>query len=201
MDEYIQASNDWLLPLTAGEDYQLCFTVDPDKVASIPIECTQVGEIEAEQGLRIQRSGQISQLEDKGFEHFLNSGYGKNKLSVTDIMRNPVLFLAFGFGSGLSRLMPGTMGTLAAIPVYLLFIQTNFWLYSVLTLLVMVAGVWICDAAAKKLGVHDFGGIVWDEIAGFLITMWWVPFSWYAVFLGFVFLECLTFSSPGLLTG
>ncbi len=70
VDEYIQTSNDWLLPLTAGEDYQLCFTVDPDKVASIPIECTQIGEIEAEQGLRIQRSGRISQLEDKGFEHF-----------------------------------------------------------------------------------------------------------------------------------
>jgi phosphatidylglycerophosphatase A len=115
---------------------------------------------------------------------------------VTDIMRNPVLFLAFGFGSGLSRLMPGTMGTLAAIPVYLLFIQTNFWLYSVLTLLVMVAGVWICDAAAKKLGVHDFGGIVWDEIAGFLITMWWVPFSWYAVFLGFVFFRVFDILKP-----
>jgi Phosphatidylglycerophosphatase A and related proteins len=127
---------------------------------------------------------------------FLNSGYGKNKLSVADIMRNPVLFLAFGFGSGLSRLMPGTMGTLAAIPVYLLFIQTNFWLYSVLTLLVMVAGVWICDAAAKKLGVHDFGGIVWDEIAGFLITMWWVPFSWYAVFLGFVFFRVFDILKP-----
>ena len=127
---------------------------------------------------------------------FLNSGYGKNKLSVTDIMRNPVLFLAFGFGSGLSRLMPGTMGTLAAIPVYLLYIQTNFWLYSVLTLLVMVAGVWICDAAAKKLGVHDFGGIVWDEIAGFLITMWWVPFSWYAVFLGFVFFRVFDILKP-----
>ncbi|HIF53811.1 MAG TPA: phosphatidylglycerophosphatase A [Methylococcaceae bacterium] len=111
-------------------------------------------------------------------------------------MRNPVLFLAFGFGSGLSRLMPGTMGTLAAIPVYLLFIQTNFWLYSVLTLLVMVAGVWICDAAAKKLGVHDFGGIVWDEIAGFLITMWWVPFSWYAVFLGFVFFRVFDILKP-----
>ena len=111
-------------------------------------------------------------------------------------MRNPVLFLAFGFGSGLSRLMPGTMGTLAAIPVYLLFIQTNFWLYSVLTLLVMVAGVWICDATAKKLGVHDFGGIVWDEIAGFLVTMWWVPFSWYAVFLGFVFFRVFDILKP-----
>jgi len=60
----------------------------------------------------------------------------------------------------------------------------------------MVAGVWICDAAAKKLGVHDFGGIVWDEIAGFLITMWWVPFSWYAVFLGFVFFRVFDILKP-----
>lgn len=111
-------------------------------------------------------------------------------------MSNPVLFLAFGFGSGLAKKMPGTMGTVAAIPVYLVFIQAPIWLYSVLTVLVMIAGIWICEGAAKQLGEHDFGGIVWDEIAGLLITMWLVPFSWLAVLYGFILFRIFDILKP-----
>jgi len=127
---------------------------------------------------------------------FLHKSYGRNALTVNDIMTSPMLFLAFGFGSGLIRKMPGTMGTVAAIPVYLLFIQADVWLYAFLTLLVSVSGIWICDAAAKKLGEHDFGGIVWDEVAGFLITMGFVPFSWYAVLLGFALFRFFDILKP-----
>lgn len=127
---------------------------------------------------------------------FLNTEYGRNKLSVRQIMLNPVLFLAFGFGSGLAKKMPGTIGTIAAIPVYLLFIQTNNWLYSVLTALVVITGFWICGNAAKLLGEHDFGGIVWDEVAGFLITMWLVPFSWTAVLFGFALFRFFDIFKP-----
>lgn len=70
VNEYIQETDDWSLPLVAGEDYQLCFTVSPDKVDLIQIECTHVGIIEVEKGLRILRSGVVSHLEIKGFEHF-----------------------------------------------------------------------------------------------------------------------------------
>lgn len=127
---------------------------------------------------------------------FLNSDYGKNKLSVRQILSTPVLFLAFGFGSGLAKKMPGTMGTLAAIPIYLAFVQFNLWVYSVLTLLACVAGIRICDVAAKQLGEHDFGGIVWDEVAGYLVTMWFVPFSWYAVLVGFVLFRIFDILKP-----
>ncbi len=107
---------------------------------------------------------------------FLNTQVGKNKLTPRQILSDPILFLAFGFGSGLAKKAPGTFGTLAAIPVYWLFAQTNLFVYSLLTLIATAAGIWICDSAAKKLDEHDFGGIVWDEIAGYLITMWLVPF-------------------------
>jgi len=127
---------------------------------------------------------------------FLNSEYGNNKLSVKQIMSNPTLFLAFGFGSGLAKKMPGTMGTVVAIPVYLLCVQANIWIYSALALAVCIVGINICDEAAKKLGEHDFGGIVWDEIAGFLVTMWFVPFSWYAVMYGFVLFRFFDILKP-----
>jgi phosphatidylglycerophosphatase A len=112
-------------------------------------------------------------------------------------MSDPVLFLAFGFGSGLAKKAPGTFGTLAAIPVYLAIVQANSLLaYSLFTLVVTLVGVWICGQAAEKLGEHDFGGIVWDEIAGYLITMWLVPFSWEAVGLGFVLFRMFDIFKP-----
>lgn len=122
--------------------------------------------------------------------------YGNSKLTPKQILTDPVLFLAFGFGSGLVKKAPGTMGTVAAIPVYLVCVQFNFWIYAGLTLIATVAGVWICDIAAKKLDEHDFGGIVWDEVAGYLITMLFVPFSWQALLLGFVLFRVFDIVKP-----
>ncbi|MCK4842467.1 MAG: thiamine-phosphate kinase [Methylococcales bacterium] len=68
--EYIKVTGDWQMPLAAGDDYELCFTVNPDKADLINIDCTQIGVIEANAGLRIQRLGVIEELEVSGFEHF-----------------------------------------------------------------------------------------------------------------------------------
>lgn len=111
-------------------------------------------------------------------------------------MTDPILFLAFGFGSGLAKKAPGTMGTLAAIPVYLIIFQTGLITYSLLTTLAAVVGIWICGIAAEKLDEHDFGGIVWDEIVGYLITMWLVPFSWQALVLGFILFRVFDILKP-----
>ncbi len=127
---------------------------------------------------------------------FLKPHYGDSHLSARQIMRDPVLFLAFGFGSGLSKKMPGTMGTLAAIPVYCLFYQTGSVVYSLLTVLVMTGGIWICDYAAEKLQCHDFGGIVWDEVAGLLVTFWWAPFSLQNLVLGFLLFRLFDILKP-----
>jgi phosphatidylglycerophosphatase A len=127
---------------------------------------------------------------------FLNTHSGKNKLTPRQILSDPILFLAFGFGSGLAKKAPGTFGTLAAIPVYWLFVQGDLLVYSLLTLFVTVIGVWICGIAAEKLGEHDFGGIVWDEIAGFLITMWLVPVTWKTVIVGFILFRFFDILKP-----
>jgi thiamine-monophosphate kinase len=67
---YIEDTGDWLLPLVAGDDYQLCFTVSPEKVALVPEHCHKIGIIEAEHGLRLNKSGNTQTLEIKGYEHF-----------------------------------------------------------------------------------------------------------------------------------
>lgn len=127
---------------------------------------------------------------------FLNTQLGKNKLTPKQILSDPVLFLAFGFGSGLAKKAPGTFGTLAAVPVYWLFAQADIVVYSLLTLAVTVVGISLCGQAAEKLGEHDFGGIVWDEIAGYLITMWLVPLTWQALILGFLLFRVFDIFKP-----
>jgi phosphatidylglycerophosphatase A len=127
---------------------------------------------------------------------FLKSSYGKRQLTAKQILIDPVLFLAFGFGSGLAKKAPGTFGTLAALPVYWLLMQTGIWVYSLLTLIATLAGIGLCGKAADKLGEHDFNGIVWDELAGFLITMWLVPMTWQTVLAGFFLFRLFDIAKP-----
>jgi phosphatidylglycerophosphatase A len=91
---------------------------------------------------------------------------------------SPSGFLAFGFGSGLSRFAPGTMGTLAAIPLGLLLkALPDVWFWLVL-LGAFLAGIYICDVSSRRLGRHDPGGIVWDEMVAYWLTVAFLPVSW-----------------------
>ena len=99
---------------------------------------------------------------------------------------NPVHLLAFGFGTGCSPKAPGTVGTLLAVAIYLPLSYLPLAGYGTVLLLVTLAGVWLCGRAAQDLGVHDHPGIVWDEIAGFLLTMLGAPAGWLWIVIGFV---------------
>lgn len=104
--------------------------------------------------------------------------------------------LAFGFGSGLSPKAPGTMGTLAAIPLWWLLAQLPLSTYLVVVLIAAVAGIVICGRAADRLGVHDHGGIVWDEFVGFWIAMAALPVTWQSLILGFVLFRLFDILKP-----
>lgn len=112
------------------------------------------------------------------------------------ILTSPVHFLAFGFGAGLAPKAPGTAGTVVAIPFYLLLAQTNQWIYAGLILLGLLFGIWLCGRSAESLGVHDHGGIVWDEIVGFWITMFMAPVGWFWILIGFGFFRLFDILKP-----
>jgi len=67
---YINETSDWSMPLIAGDDYELCFTVSPEKVALLTMPCTKIGVIDALPQLRLYKSGQLQSLTSKGYEHF-----------------------------------------------------------------------------------------------------------------------------------
>jgi phosphatidylglycerophosphatase A len=104
--------------------------------------------------------------------------------------------LAFGFGSGLSPKAPGTIGTLAAIPLWWLLAQLPLSSYLIIVFISAIVGIYICGAAAKTLGVHDHGGIVWDEFVGFWIAMAALPVTWTSLILGFVLFRFFDILKP-----
>ncbi len=67
---YINDTGDWSMPLVAGDDYELCFTVSPEQVGRLTVDCRKIGVIESRLGLRLNKSGDIQPLKVKGFEHF-----------------------------------------------------------------------------------------------------------------------------------
>jgi len=119
-----------------------------------------------------------------------------NRRLLLSDLKDPVNFLALGFGSGLSRYAPGTMGTLVAVPFYLLLQPLSLVAYVAVAIAITLIGIWICDRSANTLGVHDHPGIVWDEIAGYLITMIAAPTGWQWVILGFVLFRLFDIWKP-----
>ncbi|MDQ2694867.1 MAG: phosphatidylglycerophosphatase A [Pseudomonadota bacterium] len=113
-----------------------------------------------------------------------------------DVWRNPVHFLAFGFGAGLAPRAPGTAGTMAAIPLYLCLAPLPLMPYLLITALLFAVGVYVCDRTSRDLGVHDHGGIVWDEIVGFLVTMAALPAQWPWIVAGFVLFRAFDIVKP-----
>ncbi len=96
-----------------------------------------------------------------------------------------VVWAAFGFGAGRIEPAPGTWGTVAAILPYLLFSGLSPMAYATVLVLAFAFGVWLCGSAARRLGVHDHPGIVWDEFVGLWITLFMVEPTVLTVALGF----------------
>lgn len=112
------------------------------------------------------------------------------------VWRNPIHFLAFGCGSGTVKTAPGTFGTLAAIPLYLLIQDLSVGHYFLLLVFASLIGIFICGKTSEDLGVHDHSGIVWDEFVGFWITMWMAPQGWGYIALGFILFRLFDILKP-----
>ncbi len=105
-------------------------------------------------------------------------------------------WVAFGFGSGLLPVAPGTAGTLIGIPVVILFqfLPTAIMLLG--TLLVVLLSVWLAGVVTRQIGIEDHPSIVIDEIAGYVVAMTMIPLTWWTVTSGFVIFRLLDIYKP-----
>ena len=92
------------------------------------------------------------------------------------VFSHPAHFIAFGFGIGLAPVAPGTFGTMLAFPIFMLLVpRLNPYEFTLLLLAMYVIGIWACELSGRKLGVHDHGGMVWDETVAFLLVLFLIP--------------------------
>ena len=96
-----------------------------------------------------------------------------------------VVFLATGCFTGFLPLVPGTWGTFAAIPLVILVHRVNLILQGIIALVFVTAAAWVAGKAEILLGELDPRPIVIDEMAGFLISLLWLPLNPLTVCLGF----------------
>lgn len=113
------------------------------------------------------------------------------------IWRDPICFIATGFGVGAFPYMPGTIATIAAIPLYLMLVQLGWWWYGVIVVLMTLLGVYVCQYANQLFGTDDHPAAVWDEYVGYLVAMFGVPVHGLAIVLGFVIFRFLDIVKPG----
>lgn len=101
------------------------------------------------------------------------------------VLGDPVNLLAFGLGTGLSPTAPGTVGTLLGVAIAWWTLPLGLEIRLVVGIALVVGGVWICGESAKRIGVHDHPGIVWDEIAAMYLLLMVPPVNFAAWALAF----------------
>jgi phosphatidylglycerophosphatase A len=119
--------------------------------------------------------------------------------NVRFLLAHPAHFIALGFGAGLSRVAPGTVGTLWAWLAYLVLQQ---WLAPAVIGLVIAAGTvvgwWACTVTARHMRVADPGSIVWDEVLAFWLVLWLaMPMGWWGQFVAFALFRFFDAAKPG----
>ncbi|MGD2083976.1 MAG: phosphatidylglycerophosphatase A [Chromatiales bacterium] len=109
---------------------------------------------------------------------------------------DPLHLVAFGFGAGASPVAPGTLGTLVAVPLWLLLQPLDPGPYLAFLGLMFLLGLWICGRTARDLGVHDHPGIVWDEMVGLWLTLYLAPPGWQGVLGGVLLFRLFDILKP-----
>ena len=118
------------------------------------------------------------------------------KITRQFLLAHPAHFFGLGFGSGLSPKAPGTVGTVAAIPIWFMLAEQPFIFQSTVLVMAFFIGIYFCGKTGQGLGVQDHGAIVWDEFVGFWLTMMFAPPGFVWVLLGFILFRLFDIWKP-----
>ena len=94
------------------------------------------------------------------------------------LLSHPAHFCALGFGSGLAKKAPGTFGTLAGLPLFLLIAGLDFYTQLIIIAGLFLIGIYFCEKTGQALGISDHGSIVWDEIVAIMLVLTVTPYQW-----------------------
>lgn len=120
----------------------------------------------------------------------------RTKISFQSVWRNPIHFVACGFGVGTLPWMPGTFGTIVGVVLYLMLAKLSLIPYLLITFILLVAGVYLCGRVNRDFGTDDHPAAVWDEIASFPVVMIAIPCQWYFILIGFILFRIFDIWKP-----
>ena len=115
---------------------------------------------------------------------------------IATVLRDPVHFFAFGFGTGLAPVAPGTVGTLVGVALDWFLRHWGLGPRVAVVALMFAFGIWLCGESARRLATHDHPGIVWDEIVGYMAAMLVAPDGWRWALAGFVLFRIFDIFKP-----
>lgn len=122
----------------------------------------------------------------------------KPRMAVPEaVWQKPSYFIAFGLGSGAMPFAPGTFGTLACIPFYLMLsdhLLPNLYLGFVVIFIILSA--FLSELISRQIHIHDHPGMCIDEFAGFFVTMIYAPKGWVWVLIGFILFRFFDIVKP-----
>ena len=109
---------------------------------------------------------------------------------------NLILALSTGGGIGKIPVAPGTFGTLWGIPICFGLSRIDAAASLGVIVAFTLGAIWVAGEAEKRLGSKDPGPIVIDEIAGFMVTLWGLPFTVSTAVGGFFIFRLLDIVKP-----
>jgi phosphatidylglycerophosphatase A len=112
------------------------------------------------------------------------------------LFAHPAHFLALGFGAGLAPFVPGTFGTLVAIPIAIVLRPAGNAVFALAIAAGFAIGVWAAGVAGRALGDDDHGAIVWDEVVAFLLVLFFVGTDWRRIVLAFALFRVFDMVKP-----
>lgn len=113
------------------------------------------------------------------------------------LLSHPAGWIATALGAGLSPKAPGTAGSLVALlPWWFLLHGLSPGVYLAVLVAGFLLGVWACDVSDRRLGMHDQGALVWDEVIGMWITLVAAPLQWWWMIIGFALFRLFDIWKP-----
>ena len=120
---------------------------------------------------------------------------------MIEVFDDLLMVLAFGLGAGLSPAAPGTVGSAVGLVAAWPLLRLNPAWHAFAIALLGVFGVWLCGTVAQRLGEHDPGMIVFDEIVGLLIAAYRLPWRWHWILPAFLLYRLFDIVKPWPVSG
>lgn len=113
------------------------------------------------------------------------------------LLRHPAHFVALGFGAGLAPRAPGTFGTLVAIPIAIgLRAYADDRAFIAVIVVLLVLGAWSAQVTGRALQRPDHGSIVIDEVAAFLLVLFFTGTTPWRIAIAFALFRFFDIVKP-----